>query len=124
MWQNWHHISVFPATGENSKLFCVEQGAAKRGCGSDLTALALSLIREAYRGNPLYLSFTDVDAYDNVWREALFAKLLASHPEIQDIKVLQKLYGQMHAYIQQGAYRSKLIISALGIAQGDPLSAV
>ena len=79
---------------------------------------------EAHKNNPLYLIFTDVDgAYDYVWREALFAKLLAAHPEIQDIKVIQNLYSKMRAHIQHGGYKSEAIISLLGVAQGDPLSA-
>ena len=46
---------------------------------------------------PLYLG-----AYDNVWREALFAKLAAKHPDLLQVKQIVALYEKMHSIIGKG----------------------
>jgi hypothetical protein len=46
-----------------------------------------SIIMDAHRGKPLYLVVADVkEAYDNVWRDALWAKLATSHNCMEEVR--------------------------------------
>ena len=56
----------------------------------------LSLIIELRGSLPLYLLCSDVDgAYDNVWRDALWAKLASRHGNVYDVKLLMTIYRKM-----------------------------
>lgn len=116
---------LYPVSGPPGNLTCDEQFAGIRGLGSDLAALSLSIIiTECTKHNdPLFVLFTDVDgAYDNVWREALFAKLAKMHPNILDVRLITALYDKMESIIKDKNYESSLIESLVGLAQGGPNS--
>ena len=116
---------LFPCFGPPGKLVCNEQFAGIRGLSSDLAALSLSIMISVNEPTeqPLFLLFTDFDgAYDSVWREALFAKLAANHPDLLQVKQIVALYEKMQSVLKEGGYTSELIESLLGVPQGGPNS--
>ena len=114
---------MFPAFGAPGKLVYKEQFAGIRGLSSDLAALCLAIIISCPAKAPSFILFTDVDgAYDNVWREALFAKLAARHPNFLQVQQIAALYDKMQSFIKDNDYLSELIDSLLGLAQGSPNS--
>ena len=113
---------VLPING-HTPLICRENFAGVKGIGADMATWLLSRLIEA-RGNlPLLLLCTDVDgAYDNVWRDALWAKLASKHDNAYDVKLLKTLYRRMLSRIQDGDYLSEIIDATIGLPQGGPNS--
>lgn len=86
------------------------------------TAL-LSMILDQIGKAPLYILFADVKkAYDKLWREALWAKLLAAHPSLIDVKRIKALYKHFVAKIAEPSFVSEVIHFFLGVPQGGPRS--
>ena len=113
---------VLPVEG-SSPLICRENFAGIKGLSSDMATWLLSLFIEIRGALPLYLLCSDVDgAYDNVWRDALWAKLAARHGNVYDVKLLMTLYRKMLSRIQDGDYLSEVIDASIGLPQGGPNS--
>ncbi len=65
-----------------------------------------SIIMDAHKGKPLYLVVADVkEAYDNVWRDALWAKLATSHNCMEEVRSARALYAHMDAQTWDSATR-------------------
>jgi hypothetical protein len=65
-----------------------------------MTAGILAIIMDAQRGKPLYLVVDDVkEAYDYVWRDALWAKLATSRNCMEVVRSARALYAHMDAQI-------------------------
>ena len=113
---------ILPISGR-TPLICRENFAGVKGIGADMATWLLSRLID-FRGNlPLLLLCSDVDgAYDNVWRDALWAKLASKHKNIYDVKLLRTLYRRMISRIQDGDYLSEVIDASIGLPQGGPNS--
>jgi len=116
---------IFPVVGDSSKLIGSEHMAGKRGLSADMAATTLSCVVDEVLEEkiPAYFLFGDVKhAYDNVWREALWAKLRAKHPHLKDVKNVRALYNKFACMIKEGNYTSQLIEMKTGVPQGGPRS--
>ena len=72
--------ALFPSFGPDPELIAPEHFADRKGVSAELTAGILAILIEAQRGAPLFIVIADAkEAYDNVWRDALWAKALAAH---------------------------------------------
>ena len=55
-------------------LIAPEHFADRKQVSAEMTAAILGIIIDAHKGRPLYILIADVkEAYDNVWRDALWA---------------------------------------------------
>ena len=110
---------LLPLDDTRCALICNENLAGIKGLSSDMAAWVFAILMQV-RGNlPWFSVLSDVDgAYDNVWRDALWAKLAAKHDNIYHVKVLSVMYRRMQSQIQMGDYTSEIIEASLGLAQG------
>lgn len=102
-----------------------EHFADRKKCSAEMTAGFLAIIIDAHRrtGNPLYLLIADVkEAYDNVWRDALWAKALKAGAGAVEVRQARALYENMAAKIVEDGYESEIVEFAQGIPQGGPRS--
>jgi len=116
---------IFPVMGESSKLIGVEHMAGKRGLSADVAATTLACAVDEIRESKLgaYLVFGDVKhAFDNTWKEALWAKLKAKHPCIKDVQNIKAVYARFACKVKEGGYLSSLIEQMSGVPQGGPRS--
>ena len=120
---------IFPMNGPTSALICPEQYACKQGISSDMAALLLASWIEMRSNIPTYVLFSDISgAYDNVWREALWAKirskLTTDRARGCSIKVhhLKALYNKMRSYVRGLRSLSERIDCFKGVGQGSPNS--
>ena len=114
---------IFPSVGPSSPLICPEHLAGRRGMSAEIATASLSMMLGtiAIDGDPINAIFADVrGAYDNLWREAAWAKLLDSHPNSLNVKRVAALYKHFICKIPE--LNSSLIESRTGIPQGGPRS--
>ena len=113
----------FPAFGPDSDAIAPEHFADRKGVSAEMTAGILSIIIDAHRGVPLFILIADAkEAYDNVWRDALWAKLSVIHKDTDDIKSARALYEHMDAQIVEDGFKSDTIELRQGVPQGGPRS--
>ena len=68
--------ALFPSFGPDPELIAPEHFADRKGVSAELTAGILSIIIDAHKEEPIYVVIVDAkEAYDNVWRDALWARL-------------------------------------------------
>ena len=99
---------IFSATATFNQSIRPEQFAGRRKHSADLLALVLQFILCTHATNPLYLILLDIaKAFDTVWRDALWAKLLSQGHRPQHVAWLRALYD-------------KLLTAVKGIMQFQP----
>ena len=114
---------IFPAVGPSSSLIPKEHMGNKRGISGEMPAVVLAMIAEERGPKPLYAIIADVKgAYDNVWREALWAKLLDAHKIKADVKRVVALYEDFLTVIREPDFETEVMTSVLGVPQGAPRS--
>ena len=112
---------IFPALGTSSALICPEHLAGRRGMSAEIATATLSMTLTVTVHDPINVVFADVQgAYDNLWKEATWAKLLDSHPDPLDVKRAAALYKHFVCKIPE--LNNGLIDSLTGVPQGGPRS--
>jgi hypothetical protein len=97
--------------------------SGKKGISAETATALLSLIIECNSALELYILFADVKAaYDNLWKEAVWAKLADAHPALIDSKRVAALYEHFRSYIDEPDFRSQVVESVIGVPQGGPRS--
>jgi hypothetical protein len=113
----------FPSLGPDPGLIAPEHFADRKGVSAEMTAGILSIIIDAHRGVPLFVIIADAkEAFDNVWRDALWAKLSVTHKCTDDIRSARALYEHMDAQIVEDNFKSDIIELCQGVPQGGPRS--
>ena len=75
------------------------------------------------KGASLHLCFVDFKkAYDSVWRDGLFYKLLKSGVRGKTFNVIQSMYSQSECYIKINGDRTDFMSDSIGVKQGEVLS--
>ena len=114
---------IFPAVGPNSPLIASEHIANKRHLSAEMASAILAMMIETSAGDPLYAIVADVlGAYDNIWREATWAKLLDAHKVVIEVKRVAVLYEKFLSIIREADFETEVIAAFLGIPQGGPRS--
>ena len=112
---------IFPAVGPNAELIAKEHLGNKRGMSGEMAAAFLAMLIEEGGTKPLYAIIADVTgAYDNVWREALWAKMLDAHKITADVKRVEALYREFLTMIREPDFETMIMEAVLGIPQGGP----
>ena len=92
---------------------------------AELTAGILAIIIDAHKVRmlPLYVVIVDAkEAYDNVWRDALWAKASTIHGCLEDVRRAMALYEHMDAQIVEDGFESTIVQLPQGVPQGGPRS--
>lgn len=94
-----------------------------RGCSDQLFTLT-RIIQEAKKSNvPVFAFFLDIrKAYDTVWRDGLFYKLLEKGISGKLWRVLRDLFGKTTSRVRSNGGMSEPFSLSVGVGQGDPLS--
>ena len=88
-----------------------------------MTAAILGILIDAHTDRPLHILIADVkEAYDNVWRDALWAKLATAHDNSTEVNRARALYLHMDAQIVENDFASDTVELKQGIPQGGPRS--
>ena len=115
--------ALFPSFGPDPGLIAPEHFADRKGASAELTAGILSIIIDAHSVIPIYIVIADAqEAYDNVWRDALWAKAASAHVCTEEIRSARALYEHMDAQIVEDGYESAIVPLNQGIPQGGPRS--
>ena len=110
---------ILPLDKSRCTLICRENLAGAKGLSSEMAAWVIGILIQIRGKLPGYYVITDVEgAYDNVWRDALWAKLAAKHGNVYHVKMLSVMYRKMQSRIRMGDYTSEIIEAMLGLAQG------
>jgi hypothetical protein len=113
----------FPSFGPEPGLIALEHFADRKGVSAEMVAGILAIIIDAHKGAPLYLLVADAkEAYDNVWRDALWAKLAEAHNCTEEVRSVRALYEHMDAQIVEEDFQSDIVKLGQGIPQGGPRS--
>ena len=113
----------FPSFGPEPGLIAPEHFADRRGISAEMVAGILAIIIDAHKGSPLYLLVADAkEAYDNVWRDALWAKLAEAHKCTEEVRSARALYEHMDAQIVEEDFLSDTVKLGQGFPQGGPRS--
>ena len=113
----------FPSFGPEPGLIAPGHFADKRGISAEMVAGILAIIIDAHKGSPLYLLVADAkEAYDNVWRDALWAKLAEAHKCTEEVRSARALYEHMDAQIVEEDFLSDTVKLGQGFPQGGPRS--
>ena len=113
----------FPTFGPDSNIIAPEHFADKKRLSAEMTAGILAIILDSAMKTrrPLYILIADAkEAYDMVWREALWAKLAKAHPRVEEVKRARAMYEHMDAQIVEEGFASSIVSQAQGIPQGGP----
>jgi hypothetical protein len=113
----------FPSFGPDPGLIAPEHLADRKQVSAEMTAAILGILIDAHRDRPLHILIADVkEAYDNVWRDALWAKLAAAHDNSTEVNRARALYLHMDAQIVENGFASETVELKKGIPQGGPRS--
>jgi hypothetical protein len=113
--------ALFPSFGPDPGLIAPEHFPDRKGVSAELAAGILSIIIDAHREIPIYIISVDAkEAYDNVWRDALWAKAATTHRCTEDIRRARALYEHMQAQNVEDGYESANVSLNQGISQGGP----
>jgi hypothetical protein len=108
--------------GPGADLIAPEHFADRKGVSADMTAGILAILVEAHRGSPSCIIIADAqEAYDNVCRNALWAKA-AAHKCTDEFRSARALYEHMEAQIVEDDFESAIVQLKQGIPQGGPRS--
>ena len=115
--------ALFPSFGPDPGLIAPEHFADRKGVSAEMTAGILAILIEAHRGSPLFIVIADAkEAFDNVWRDALWAKAAAAHKCTEEIRSARALYEHMEAQIVEDNFESAIVQLGQGVPQGGPRS--
>ena len=117
--------ALFPSFGPDLELIAPEHFADRKGVSAELTAGILAIIIDAHRDSetPIYVVIVDAkEAYDNVWRDALWAKAASVHECTEEIRSARALYENMEAQIVEDDFESPIVQLHQGVPQGGPRS--
>ena len=117
--------ALFPSFGPEPELIAPEHFADRKGVSAELTAGILAIIIDAHRESeiPIYVVVVDAkEAYDNVWRDALWAKAASVHECTEEIRSARALYENMEAQIVEDDFESIIVQLKQGVPQGGPRS--
>ena len=96
---------------------------AKRGCEEQRVILAEAVSKANRLKEPLFLAFIDFrKAYDYVWREGLWWKLINKGVDPKALRVLMELYQESPTRVGVGGWKTKLFNIIAGLKQGCVLS--
>ena len=88
-----------------------------------MAAAILAMLIENLGTRELFAIIADVKgAYENVWREALWAKLLDAHKIAADVKRVEAMYREFLTLIREPGFESSVMEAVLGLPQGRPRS--
>jgi hypothetical protein len=111
---------IFSATAPFRLTIQPEQFAGRKKHSADLLALILQLIISTHRSKALYLILLDIaKAFDTVWRDALWAKLIAQGHSLKHVAWLRALYNKLMTAVKSGNVVSRFVELLNGIGQGD-----
>ena len=97
-----------------------EQFAGRRFHSADMLAVLLWTILHLNGSKPLFVVLLDVTkAFDRVWREALWAKLLAQGHPPHVVAWLRAAYVRLRTAVKGDGSNSEFHSSSVGIGQGD-----
>ena len=86
-----------------------------------MASAILAMLLETRGREPLYIVIADVlAAYDNVWRQALWAKMLDAHKIVMDVKRVAAMYEKFLSFIREAGFESGVVEAFLGLPQEDP----
>ena len=113
----------FPVIGPPTSIIAPEHIAGKKGMSAELATAMLAMILDANGKTPLYILFADVKgAYDNLWKEALWAKLLDAHPSLIDVRRIAAMCEHFVSQIKEPSFTSEIHSAFIGVPQGGPES--
>jgi hypothetical protein len=96
---------------------------AKRSCIDHIFTLSQIVNQSGFVGKSLYVFFLDIKkAYDSVWREGLFYKLLAKGVKGKMWRVLLDMFSKARSCVRVAGELSEQFDIHVGVGQGDPLS--
>ena len=76
-------------------------------------------------GKKIYACFVDYEkAYDNVWREGLYYKLIKSGVALDIVKMIRDMYNKNKQCLKMNGYLSDQFSSVKGVKQGCVLSPI
>ena len=117
---------IYPRSETNllrKEQICDEQFAGKRKHNADMMALVLQLLIEDRGSAATYIILLDVSkAFDSVWRDAIWVKLLEKGHEAKHVLWLKSLYVQLLTAVKGNDGNSGFVNLENGIGQGDPNS--
>jgi exonuclease III len=96
---------------------------AKRGCEEQRVILAEAVSKANRLKEPLFLAFIDFrKAYDYVWRQGLWWKLIKKGVDPKILRVLMELYQENPTQVGVGGWKTKVFNILAGLKQGCVLS--
>lgn len=110
---------------DTNKLLQNEQIGFKKGCSTSDHILVLKTIIDSFKSKnkPLYACFIDLSkAFDTVWREGLYYKLLNLGVSSKFVNLIKSMYTNVKAQIKVNGKLSKEIMVKVGTRQGCNLS--
>ena len=110
---------------EENNIMCQEQIGFKKKCRTSDHMFILQTLINKYKKSrkPLYIAFIDFKkAYDTVWHEGLFFKLLQIGVSSRFYKVIKAMYSDTRLTVQAGNKMTPIFNSRVGVRQGDNLS--
>ena len=110
---------------EENNIMCPEQIGFKKKCRTSDHMFILQTIINKYKRSrkPLYIAFIDFKkAYDTVWHDGLFFKLLQIGVSSRFYKVVKAMYTGTRLTVQAGDKMTPIFNSRVGVRQGDNLS--
>ena len=115
----------FPAVGPEPAIIAPEHFADRKKVSAEMTAGILAIIVDLAKTTrkPLYILIADAkEAYDMVWREGLWAKLVKTHARVEDVRRARAMYEHMGAQIVEENFASSIVSLLQGLPQGGPCS--
>ena len=87
---------IFPHDQVYEESICQEQFAGRKKHSADLLALILQMIVHCAGNNPLYIILLDIQkAFDTMWRDALWHKLVRQGHSPRHVSWLKALYNKL-----------------------------
>ena len=76
-----------------------------------------------YKNKKLFCCFVDyTKAFDSIWREALWHKLISNGIQGKILNVIKNLYAQIKSCVFLNGEKSEFFVSTRGVRQGENLS--
>ena len=76
-----------------------------------------------FKKKRLFCCFVDyTKAFDSIWREALWPKLVRNGIQVKILNVIKNMYAQVKSCVFLNGKKSDFFISARGVRQGENLS--
>jgi hypothetical protein len=114
---------IFPVDATFEESINAEQFAGRKHHSADLLVLVLQLIIHCAGSSPLYIILVDIQkAFDTLWRDALWHKLLQQGHNKSSVAWLKSFYNKLITAVRAGDGISEYVQLLHGIGQGDPNS--